>query len=393
MNRTKVLVIAFHHYDNVLLYTNAIAKYTNLDISVVMLCHGNRFFTGAIDADISSYKLGMHAKLQNGFFPKPILDYLRPVAMYRLLKLAPMKVTVKNMLVNYGFLTLFAAKIWGKYDVYHFNGAGPYSLYLSLLLKPFRRVLTIHDHIAHSGEDTPMTSFTNWLLIKNIKYHIQHYDYLRESVIKHFKLKPERVWTVRSGTFDLFERLEPKKHSFENYVLFFGRISPYKGLPYLVKAYLEYAKQSCKLNLVIAGAGRIEGIETIIREEPRIALINRELFPAELVGLVKCCKAVVCPYMDATHSAVVMVAYAFNKPVLVHNVGGLKEVVVDKKSGILMENLEVQTIVNALMALEYEPFSSHECENYISELKENGFISWKNIAHDYQKVYSKVAKQ
>jgi glycosyltransferase involved in cell wall biosynthesis len=238
-----------------------------------------------------------------------------------------------------------------------------------------------------------MTTITNWVLIKNFKYHIQHYDYLRDSIIRHFKLKSDTVWTVRSGTFDLFGWLGPHDNGYQEYVLFFGRISPYKGLPFLVKAFVEYAKQNERMNLVIAGEGNIQDLAPYMEAEPRIALINRQIPPHELAGLVHGCRAVVCPYTDATHSAVIMVSYAFNKPVLVHNVGGLKEVVIDKKTGLLMENLEVNTIVSALMALDSDPFSNGECQKYISELRKNGFISWKSIAREYVKVYAKVSGQ
>jgi len=44
------------------------------------------------------------------------------------------------------------------------------------------------------------------------------------------------------------------------------------------------------------------------------------------------------PYTDATHSATVITSYAFNKPVLISDVGGLSEVVINGKTGVLFIN-------------------------------------------------------
>ena len=59
-------------------------------------------------------------------------------------------------------------------------------------------------------------------------------------------------------------------------------------------------------------------------------------FPDELSALIQESSFVVCPYKDATQSGVVMSAYALKKPVIATRVGGLVEMVEDKKTGLLV---------------------------------------------------------
>jgi glycosyltransferase involved in cell wall biosynthesis len=58
---------------------------------------------------------------------------------------------------------------------------------------------------------------------------------------------------------------------------------------------------------------------------------------------------VVCPYVSATQSGIVQMAYAFNKPVITTKVGGLKNVVIENVSGLLIDPKSKKAIADATL--------------------------------------------
>jgi len=120
----------------------------------------------------------------------------------------------------------------------------------------------------------------------------------------------------------------------EKTLLFFGYVRPYKGLAVLLRA-LRFAAD---VDLVIAGEF-YENEETYRQQARNLGIADRVQFvnsyiPFEDVPLYfSAADALVVPYISATQSGVVQIAYNFNKPVIATNVGGLSEVVVDGVTG------------------------------------------------------------
>ena len=130
----------------------------------------------------------------------------------------------------------------------------------------------------------------------------------------------------------------------EKLLLFFGFIRPYKGLSYLLKAMglLKRQEKLKKRKLLIVGdfAGTRREYENLIEENE----IGEEVWikdgytpDREVEPYFAACDVVVLPYESATQSGIVQIAYGFEKPVIVTNVGGLPEVVEHKKTGFIVE--------------------------------------------------------
>jgi len=121
-------------------------------------------------------------------------------------------------------------------------------------------------------------------------------------------------------------------------VLFFGFIRKYKGLDLL----LEALTQTPDIHLVVAGECYEDWIfyQKIIQEnglEGRIHLFN-EFIPAEQVRVFfSAADLIVQPYRSATQSGISQIAYHFEKPMVVTNVGGLPEIVTQGISGYVVE--------------------------------------------------------
>lgn len=151
----------------------------------------------------------------------------------------------------------------------------------------------------------------------------------------------------------------PNEISNMKFLLFFGRIDKYKGIARMLKAYQSYEGN---LKLIIAGNGTLtEEEQVLIKEDSRVQLINRFIKDEEMIWLFQNAYAVVLPYIEATQSGVIPIAYKYAKPVIVSNVLGLTQFVIDRKTGYVCRNIEEMTDV----------FISIEDENLYLEMKKN----------------------
>ena len=137
-------------------------------------------------------------------------------------------------------------------------------------------------------------------------------------------------------------------------ILFFGRIEPYKGLEYLVKAMRLLEFQGMRVNLIVAGAGDIPK-DLFHGLEMNVILINRFIADSEIKGIFNACNVVALPYISATQSGVIPMAYLFEKPVIVTKVGALPEMVIDGETGTLIEPMNSKQLADALRDLLRHP--------------------------------------
>ena len=125
-----------------------------------------------------------------------------------------------------------------------------------------------------------------------------------------------------------------------DYVLFFGRIAPYKGLELLVNASrIVKMKMGHEFILLIAGEGDISLLKNHMSDDDYayIHILNKRVPYQEIPNLFKGAKFLILPYVDASQSGVIPLAYTFSKPVIVSNVGSLSEYVEHGKTGLIFE--------------------------------------------------------
>jgi len=127
-------------------------------------------------------------------------------------------------------------------------------------------------------------------------------------------------------------------------ILFFGFIRKYKGLDILLQAMklLKQIPSVQNIKLLIAGefyedaANYSELLNDVAIKDNLI--IRTEFIPDSMVKYYLCAAdCVVQPYRNATQSGVTPLAYHFEIPMIVTNVGGLPSLVPDKKVGLVAE--------------------------------------------------------
>jgi len=147
------------------------------------------------------------------------------------------------------------------------------------------------------------------------------------------------------------------------YILFFGFIRAYKGLDLLLEAFAGSAtRQEGQVKLIVAGEfyeSREKYQEIIDRAAMHddIIMIDRFIDDDEVRYIFGASGLVVQPYKSATQSGVTQIAYHFNKPMIVTNVGGLQEIVPDGKCGFVVEPSadSVQNAIDRFFGGDYGP--------------------------------------
>ncbi len=128
----------------------------------------------------------------------------------------------------------------------------------------------------------------------------------------------------------------------EKIILFFGFIRRYKGLDWLMEAMADERIKLAGIKLLVAGEfyeDENQYQELIDKLDIRKQLILKTNFIADSEVQYYLCAAdvVIQPYRNATQSGVTPLAYHFDKPMVVTNVGGLPSLVPNEKAGLVVE--------------------------------------------------------
>ncbi len=175
------------------------------------------------------------------------------------------------------------------------------------------------------------------------------------------------------------------------YMLFFGLVRAYKGLDLLLDAFGKVKDQLPNLQLIIAGEFYED--EDKYRAQiasnglmDRVIIKNEFIADADLRKYFGAADLIVQPYKSATQSGVTQVAFHFEKPMLVTNVGGLGEIVHDHKMGYAVEP-NAEAIAQALT----DYYTHNRQADYTTYLiKEKDKYSWSRLAESFVTIYNNI---
>jgi glycosyltransferase involved in cell wall biosynthesis len=273
-----------------------------------------------------------------------------------------------------------------KPQIIHFEG---YTLrtvgmlpYLFSVKKVF---MALHDPVPHSGEANWKISLSYFLFF-NLpfkKSFIFYSDFARNLFIQHYKHITAPKLLIKLCAYSYYKRLASADIELDGHILFFGRVSPYKGIDVLLTAMPAVFEEFPDQQLVIAGKST-NGYElnNNIPEKykSKVQIINRYIPEEELLTLISQAKLVVCPYLDATQSGVLMTAFALNTPVIASEVGSFPEFITNGFNGLLVAPANPGELAAAIARVLRN--------NFYQELKNNVIIN--NSRHTWQQSMAEV---
>lgn len=175
----------------------------------------------------------------------------------------------------------------------------------------------------------------------------------------------------------------------ERVILFFGYVRRYKGLHVLIDAMPSILK-SMRVKLLVVG----EFYDDEHKYRRQIAerglqndiIVHSDYVPNDEVGLYfSAADVVVLPYISATQSGIVQIAYQFDKPVIATDVGGLAEVVLDGRTGFIVRPESPEEVADAVTRF-YDEGREKEFGRNVQEEKKK--YSWENLVQAIEKLTS-----
>lgn len=266
----------------------------------------------------------------------------------------------------------------------------PWMPIVNSLFPEAKVVFTLHDPEAHSGEANRLYDLLVDRCAGKADELILLSEKFRENCINKYGLDSSKVHVIPHGDFSYYRRIQ--KNDFKSIYqkkgcnfLFFGRISPYKGLGVLARAFEIVQAELPDAALVIAGSGDFAPFEREFSKLKKVQTLIRWFADEEVGGFFQGDNLVlVLPYLDATQSGVIPIAAEYGIPVVATATGGIVEQVDDGISGLLVRPGDHKQLAEAMLKLA----SDKELRQRLAANAKRKYelLSWDNIGKQLSKV-------
>ena len=294
---------------------------------------------------------------------------------------------------------LDVAKGLRNYDIIHVQSV---NIWLGLSRYLFKRVpiiFTVHDPIQHIGlrkmnriyqdiaQKTILLQSSRFIVhgekMKKELAQKHNVSFARISVISHGELSFYQKW--KSGLKCLLPSRDIKR------ILFFGVVRKNKGLEYLIRAEPIISKGYENYRICIAGKfeGDFDLYKKLIQDTTKFEIINRYVSNNEVSELFDSSDIVVLPYVSATQSGVLALAFGFGKPVVATDTGSIPEVLEDGRTGLIVPPCDEKALAHAILELLLD---KEKCLSFGRNAREvaRSKLNWANIAVQTVELYKSV---
>jgi len=277
---------------------------------------------------------------------------------------------------------------------------GPAYSSIALLSKKFTRsriVFLVENFISHENRwfDRFFTRFT----LRLADHFICFSKYIGQQLEQYFDDKSIHRMTL--PIYDCYNLNRFNKESSRkilgintsNVVLFFGFVRPYKGLDILIQAFPLVLSKYPDTTLLIVGEYYEDEQKYIdlVKDhgiENRSIMISKYIPNEELECYFKAADLSCLPYKSGTQSGIAMISYGFHVPVVVTDVGGIAELVVPDKTGVIAPPNQPEKIADGIIrVLELRNSTDFE-KNIVDYIADVGY---KNLKRIFNQITGEVA--
>jgi glycosyltransferase involved in cell wall biosynthesis len=238
-------------------------------------------------------------------------------------------------------------------DVLHLQQGHLWFNWVLPFLKQYPLVLTIHDPRHHIGdrESQKVPQVIMDFGFRHAAHIIVHGKRLKQVVVDQLRFPNEHVHVIPHIVLG-DSTMQPQVREDDRLILFFGRIWAYKGLEYLIRAEPLITDRVPDAKIVIAGQGEDFARYRRLMVHPDTFTVHNEYVSDDKrTALFRQASIVVLPYIDASQSGVIPLAYTFAKPVVATTVGSLPEMVEHGHTGYLVPPRDEQALADAIVRL------------------------------------------
>jgi glycosyltransferase involved in cell wall biosynthesis len=264
----------------------------------------------------------------------------------------------------------------------------PFFSILSLIKRETSAKILFICHNVKEHESTLFNQICTTLVLKLGDFYYVH---SKEDQSNLQKIMPESSTVIR-GFHPTYENLQRRKYGRNearkelgvtgNVILFFGFIRPYKGLKHLLNAMPAIIKGAGP-NIMCMIVGECWKDEAHYQKqiedlgiEKHILRVNQYV-PNEQIGLYfSAADLVVMPYISATGSGVLQIAFGCDKPVVATRVGGMADDIIDGKTGYLVAPADSAELSIAIVKF-FNEKRSELFEKNIKTMKDR--FSWERM--------------
>ena len=358
----RVVLTALHFIDYSVHLANALAK--RADTTLVMPRHKCQHMLPAVGDNLDLHLFDM---------PR-VLSPRSPLTMRRL---------VKTILRS-------------SPDVVHMQETNPWiDVNAPGLARSAGLVNTVHDVERHPGHRrAKRVPWIRRLARRSAHRIIVHGDALKQAMVEKDGTPAEKIHVIPHGNFLHYltwgDLAVPED---DHTLLFFGRIWPYKGLEYLIRAEPYISEELPDVKIVIAGEGEsFHRYEALIAHPDRFEVHNEFVPRGEAADIFRRASVVVLPYIEASQSGVLAMAYTFGKPVVATDVGSIPEVVEHGQTGLIVPPGDEKALAEAIVSLLKDPDKRRQMGQN-AYAKATTDLSWDTIAEKTLRVYQEALQE
>ena len=308
--------------------------------------------------------------------------------------------SIRKIITYYNPFSWIKAALTARGELIHSQWwslpTAPIFLTLHLLLKLRRKkiILTVHNVLPH--EESRIDRAITWLILKTADLYLVHSEKNAEQLSSCFRIPRKDIRLIPMGVHDMYlsrplsqddarKRLRLKD---KTTLLLFGNLREYKGIDDMIRA-LEIINRQNDVQLLIAGepwTSFSKYMEMINKKglKDNVSLFLRYVPHNEVKYFFYASDIVVLPYKKfEAQSGIGNVALAFHRPIITTDVGGLKDLVKDKRA--LCRPSSPKSIANAIIKVIKDKKLMSKLSKDSRELADR--YSWDSIAEKTVRIY------